>query len=79
VDGRTYQSVANIGFRPTLNQAQPRISFEVHLLDFTGELYGREMEFVFVARLRGEEKFASLVNLKEQIQRDVTAARLVLQ
>jgi riboflavin kinase/FMN adenylyltransferase len=75
VRGERHQAVANIGYRPTLNPAQPERRFEVHLLDFDDDLYGLEMEFAFQKRLRGEEKFPSLDALKEQITRDVVAAR----
>jgi riboflavin kinase/FMN adenylyltransferase len=74
-DGRTLVAVANIGSRPTLNRQQREVRFEVHLLDFWGDLYGRELEFEFGRRLRGEQKFESLEALKEQIGKDVTAAQ----
>ncbi len=48
--------------------------FEVHLLDFTGDLYGKELEVEFVAKLRDEMKFASLDALKAQIAADIAAA-----
>ncbi len=45
------------------------------MLDFGGDLYGQEMEVVFVDRLRAEKKFASLAELRVQIERDIQAAR----
>ena len=48
---------------------------EVHLLDFSGDLYGEEMEITFASRLRDEQKFASLEELKFQIAKDIEAAR----
>ena len=48
---------------------------EAHLLDYDGNLYGQEMELTFVEKLRDEQKFASLDELRAQIARDVTAAR----
>jgi len=48
---------------------------EVHLLDFSGDLYGRELEVEFTAKLRDEQKFASLDELKAQIRRDIEAAQ----
>jgi riboflavin kinase/FMN adenylyltransferase len=71
-------AVMNIGFRPTLNQPKPELRVEVHVLDFSDDLYGRELEFEFVSRLRGEEKFGSLTALGEQIQSDLAAARQLL-
>jgi riboflavin kinase/FMN adenylyltransferase len=73
---RTYLGVANIGFRPTV-ETNPgrRPEVEVHLLDFEGDLYGQRIELEFVARLRGEQRFAGLNELAAQIARDVAAAR----
>ncbi|HVY68947.1 MAG TPA: bifunctional riboflavin kinase/FAD synthetase [Verrucomicrobiae bacterium] len=73
--GRAYRAAVNIGVRPTLAQPQPGLRVEAHLLDFAGDLYGQELELVFVARLRGEMKFASLADLSAQIARDVALAR----
>ena len=68
-------AVVNLGHRPTLAQPEPALRVEAHLLDFDGDLYGQELELVFTRRLRNELKFASLDDLREQIGRDVAAAR----
>jgi len=71
-----FGALANIGVRPTLGHsgaARPRV--EVHLLDFHGELYGASLEFVFLGRLRGEQRFPDLEALEQQIARDVLDAR----
>jgi riboflavin kinase/FMN adenylyltransferase len=52
---------------------------EVHLFDFTGELYGAHLRVEFLAKLRDEEKYADLDTLKAQIARDCVAARDVLK
>lgn len=75
VSGTTYHAVLNIGVRPTVDSGKPDRRFEVHMLDFTGELYGAELEVEFLARLRDEIKFPSLNALKAQIATDVEAAR----
>jgi riboflavin kinase / FMN adenylyltransferase len=75
VDGKRYRAAANIGTRPTLRNNTPETRVEVHLLDFEGDIYGREMEITFVAKLRNEQKFASLDELRAQIARDVAKAR----
>ena len=75
VGGRTVRGVANIGYRPTLAQPQRVLRFEVHLLQFDGDLYQQELEFTFGRKLRDEQKFASLDALKEQIEKDVSAAQ----
>lgn len=72
-DGSSYDGVANIGLRPTVDGKQP--SLEVHLLDFAGTLYGQHLEVVFRHGLRDEEKFASVDELKDQIARDFEGAR----
>ncbi len=69
-----YPAVVNIGLRPTFYQAG-RLVAEAHLLDFSGDLYGRYVELAFCARLRSERKFPTVDALKEQIAADVVAAR----
>ncbi|CNH55215.1 bifunctional riboflavin kinase/FMN adenylyltransferase [Yersinia thracica] len=65
--------VANIGTRPTV--AGVRQQLEVHLLDITMDLYGRHIDVVLRAKLRNEQRFASLDVLKQQIAHDVVTAR----
>ena len=71
-------AVLNLGIRPTLNMPQGDLRFEVHLLDFQGDLYGQEIEVAFVQFLRAERKFDSVDALREQIGLDQRAARAVL-
>jgi riboflavin kinase/FMN adenylyltransferase len=73
-----HPGVANIGYRPTVNEPSPALRFEVHLLGFQGDLYGRELEVSFAEFIRGEQKFAHLDALKEQISRDKESARRIL-
>ncbi|MBW4936409.1 bifunctional riboflavin kinase/FAD synthetase [Marinobacter sp. F4206] len=72
-DGSVYDGVANIGLRPTVDGKQPAL--EVHLFDFAGTLYGRQIDVVFRHGLRDEIKFGSVDALKEQIARDFSDAR----
>ncbi len=72
-DGRVLDGVANIGVRPTVDGKRP--SLEVHLLDFTGTLYGQRIDVVFRHFLRDEVKFDSVDDLKHQIARDFEDAR----
>ncbi len=69
--------VASLGTRPTVNGSEPLL--EAHVFDFDGDLYGREIEVEFVAKLRDEERFESLDALVEQMHRDAAMARRVLQ
>jgi len=75
VQGRTHRAVVNIGVRPTLRNPDPQLQVEVHLLDFTGDLYEQEMEITFVEKLRDEQTFASREALGKQIRSDIDAAR----
>ncbi len=68
--------VMNIGNRPTVNGTYS--SAEVHLLDWSGDLYGKKLAVQLVKFLRPEQKFASLEALKTQIQLDCVVAREVL-
>lgn len=73
LDGQTLDSVTNIGRRPTFDDGSP--SVETFILDFDGDLYGRELQIDLVALLRGEMKFGGVEELKTQIAKDVVAAR----
>jgi riboflavin kinase/FMN adenylyltransferase len=77
LDGQSWRSVVNLGFRPTRSTPQPKLHLEAHLLDFSGDLYGKELELAFVEKLRDERKFPSLEALREQIGRDVQHARQI--
>ncbi len=68
--------VMNIGVRPTVGGGALRI--EAHLFDFDGDLYGVPMRVELVGRIRGEQKFAGLDELKAQIAKDAQAARAML-
>lgn len=68
--------VMNVGCRPTVDGQEP--SVEVHLLDWSGDLYGQTLSVSLVEFLRSEQKFASLEALKTQIQTDCDVARSVL-
>jgi riboflavin kinase/FMN adenylyltransferase len=74
-DGESLCGVANLGTRPTVNPDGARRLLEVHLFDFTGDLYGRTMEVWFERHLRNEQKFDGIDALKAQISIDVEAAQ----
>jgi riboflavin kinase / FMN adenylyltransferase len=74
-----YQAVANIGFRPTVEETPTeRPQVEALLLDFSGDLYGQYLELEFVARLREERRFDGVEALSAQIALDVKDARRAL-
>ena len=68
-----WPGVANLGTRPVIDGVH--MLLEAHLFDFAGDLYGREVEVEFVARLRDELKFASLDDMVQQMHRDAEQAR----
>lgn len=68
-----YPGVCNVGIRPTLNGVRPVL--EVHLLDYSGELYGEVLSVDFLHPIRAERRFENLEALKVQIQLDIAAAR----
>lgn len=73
LDSEPLQGVANIGTRPTVGGTMRQL--EVHLLDFSGDVYGRHVQVEFLARLRDEVRFETLDALKQQIRSDVARAR----
>lgn len=75
-DKNVLPAICNIGFAPTFggDDASPA-SLEVHLLNFSEDLYGKVLEVTFVSFLRKEQKFANLDQLKQQIERDAIAAK----
>lgn len=75
-DGSVLGGVANLGVRPTVNGSAR--SLEVHVFDFSGDLYGQEFELQFEKYLRPEIKFPSIEALRTQIQWDAEEARSVL-
>jgi riboflavin kinase / FMN adenylyltransferase len=76
VDGKRYAGMMNQGARPTFG-VQAR-GLEIHLFDFTGDLYGETVTVEWVRRLRDVQTFPSRQALIDQIERDAVAARAVL-
>jgi riboflavin kinase/FMN adenylyltransferase len=76
VRGELYEGVCNVGLRPTFAGTAPTI--EIHLMDFTGEIYGEALELTFHERLRDEQSFRGPEALSRQIEKDVTEARRIL-
>jgi riboflavin kinase/FMN adenylyltransferase len=76
IEARPLPGVASLGTRPTVNGVEPLL--EVHVFDYAGDLYGRELEVEFVAKLRDEVKFDSLDAMTVQMQIDAARAREIL-
>ena len=73
----SFDGMMNIGYNPTLSDQG--ISFEVHLFDFEGDLYGENLEVHFVSRLRNEIKFDDIEALKSQLLADKNRALAILR
>lgn len=75
-DTEAHPCVTNLGVRPTFDGTQLRV--EAHLLDYSGDLYGKILTVTFMHRLRGEKKFPSIQDLIAQIAADVQRGRDLL-
>jgi riboflavin kinase/FMN adenylyltransferase len=73
--GNRYPAVLNLGLRPTVTPGETQPRLEAHLLDFSGDLYGQEIEVEFASQLRPELTFSGLDALSRQIADDVVQAR----
>lgn len=77
IGDKVHQSVTNIGVKPTFGKGARTV--EVHILGFTGDLYGQKLTIELVERLRAEMKFAGPEELAAQIKKDVEQAKTVLK
>jgi riboflavin kinase / FMN adenylyltransferase len=73
-----YPAVTNVGVRPTFTHGETVQHVEAHLLDVHQDMYGRMMRLEFIEHLRGEQRFASVDALLEQIQADIRQAKGIL-
>jgi len=76
VDGKQFSSATNIGIRPTFGEGEKTV--ETHLLNYKGDLYGKDMRLEFVQKLRDEQRFPSSEELKAQIEKDVREVEAIL-
>ena len=73
-----WNSVVNIGFRPTFDNHLEKPLVEAHLLNFKGNLYQQQLEINFIARLRDETQFPTVDSLVDQIRKDIIQASTIL-
>ena len=71
IGNTVYKGMLNIGNRPTLNNGS-NVSIEVHIIDFSGDIYHHPLRIEFISRIRQEIKFASMEELIEQLEKDKT-------
>ena len=74
INSRVYKAMINIGNRPTLGAENP-LSIEMHILDFSGDLYESSLDVYFLHRVRNERAFPDLEALKNQLKEDETFVR----
>ncbi len=79
-DGKLFKGIINIGVKPTFydhgHDKEP--SIEVHIFGFHGSIYGKDLEILFVKRIRAEKKFNTIDSLIEQVRKDEKAAKRLL-
>ena len=77
--GRAIRGIANLGFRPTIDDGETKRLLEVHLFDFDREIYGDDIEVEFSGFIRGEMKFENIDALQSRIGEDAKLARKILE
>lgn len=69
IDGLTYRAMSNVGVRPSVD-GKTRL-LETHVFDFHGDLYGKKLKVTLCEKIRDERKFASVTELREQLEHDM--------
>jgi riboflavin kinase/FMN adenylyltransferase len=75
IDGETHLGIANVGIRPTIIEKKKVIGCETHILDYSGDLYGKKIRVDFCKFIREEKKFASLDELVTEINKNIAQIR----
>ncbi len=78
VFGKTWPAAVNVGTRPTFESNDPKTHVEAHILDFSGDLYSKNISLEFVVRLRGEQRFQNVSDLILQIHADIDQTRQII-
>jgi riboflavin kinase/FMN adenylyltransferase len=76
VQGKHFHSATNVGIRPTFGTGEEMV--ETHLLNYEGNLYGKDIRVEFVQKIRDEERFPSSEELKTQIEKDIQVVEAIL-
>ncbi|MAZ48789.1 MAG: hypothetical protein CME65_09505 [Halobacteriovoraceae bacterium] len=74
INGKTYNSLTNIGVRPTIADKMS-MTVETHVLEFSSDVYGERVELEFLDKVREEKKFSSFEELKLQIKKDIEQSK----
>lgn len=78
-EGKRLNGICNIGIRPTFKREDEysKTHIELHVLDFSRDIYGKDLEVQFIKKIRDEKKFNSAVTLIEQIKKDIKIIRKI--
>ncbi len=74
IDGKMYPGISNVGVKPTVGEEENRL-IETNIFDFSGDLYGKVLKVELHSFVRPEQKFASVEQLKMQMEKDTIKAR----
>lgn len=75
MDGKVYDSITNIGIKPTIEPTNSKVSVETHILNFEGDIYEKPIEVYFLKKLRDETRFKDKYELANQIKMDILKAQ----
>lgn len=78
IDGKAFDGVLNIGYRPTLNHPVPKLQVEAHFWGIEMDLYSKQLALEIKGKLRDEHRFPNVDALKLQIQKDIEKAKILL-
>lgn len=71
IDGKVYAGVSNVGIRPTIDEKEKFVGCETHILNYSGNLYGKKIRVDFCKFIRAERKFTSIEALTAEIQENI--------
>lgn len=74
VEGKEYGGISNVGYKPTVNK-EPVLGVETYIYDFSGDLYDKQISVALLAFKRPEMQFATIEELKHQMEEDISAGR----
>ncbi|MDE7355453.1 MAG: riboflavin kinase [Rikenellaceae bacterium] len=77
LDGITFGGVANVGTHPTVDESRTTL-LEVHIFDFTSDIYGKKIEIILIEKIRDEQRFETMEALTKAIEKDCKTAREIL-
>jgi riboflavin kinase/FMN adenylyltransferase len=78
-DGKSYEGMLNVGFRPTIEKGMSLKTIEVNLFNFAGDIYSKDVTLIFRSRIRNEKKFDGIDQLRDQLIKDREAAQKILK